>query len=112
MDGGPKPIKRTVFRVERLFDVNGEFNVLSRFYIDSARFPKFVQLNARDLRSTNLKRLHGRMHRLPMITHHETLHFQSFPAEVCLLLKCGAGSLGAPAVHYRIDRAQRRCLLP
>lgn len=89
-----KPIKRTVFRVERLFDVNGEFNVLSRFYIDPARFPKFVQLNARDLRSTNLKRLLARMHRLPMITHHQTLRFLTLPAEVCLLLKCGVGTLG------------------
>ena len=89
-----KPSNGSVFRVERLFDVNGEFNVLSRFYLDPARFPKFVALGVNELRTTNLKRLFTRMHRLPMVTHHQTLRFLAFPAEVVRLTKCPAKTVG------------------
>lgn len=98
-DKGPwtqvlSPANGAVFRVERLFDVNGEFNVLSRFYLDPVRFPKFVELSPGDLRSTNLKRLLSRMHRLPAITHRQTLRFLRYPADLCRALKCRTGTTG------------------
>lgn len=83
-----KPANGSVYRIERVFDVNGEFRVLSRFYIDPVRFPKCAQLSAAETRTTNLKQLLTRMYRLPQITHHQTLRFHVFPAEVARQTRC------------------------
>ncbi len=85
---------RAAFRVERILDVNGEFALLHRFYIDPIRFPGFVKLAARDFRSSNLRFLLARMYDLPVITHHQTLRFHRFPAAISRLLQCRSGTTG------------------
>jgi len=89
-----KPADGRVFRVERIFDVNGDFNILNRFYMDPARFPRFVELRAKDFRSANLRGLLARMHDFPMVTHHQNLRFTRFSLEVCRLLQCRPGTSG------------------
>jgi DNA-binding GntR family transcriptional regulator len=88
------PTDGGVFRVERIFDVNGDFNILHRFYFDPVRFPRFVKLSAKDFRSTNLRGLLARMHHLPVVTHHQTLRFYRFTVETCRLLQCRSGTRG------------------
>lgn len=83
-----------VFRVERIFDINGDFNILNRFYIDPARFPRFIELGARDFRSASLRGLLARMYHFPMVTHHQTLRFRRFSLEICRLLQCRPGTTG------------------
>ena len=89
-----KPVDGAVFRVERILDVNKEFAILHRFYIDPTRFPRFAKLAAKDFRSSNLRVLLARMYHLPVITHHQTLLFHRFPATICRLLQCRAGTTG------------------
>lgn len=89
-----KPANGTVFRVERVFDVNGEFSILHRFYIDPVRFPRFVKLAAKELRSSNLRFLLARMYNLPVITHHQTLRFSRLPVSISRILQCRAGTMG------------------
>lgn len=89
-----RPRGKKILRIERRFDVNGEFSILSRFFVDIVRFPKFSDLNAGELRSTNLRGLLARMHRFPTVTHHQTLRFYSFAPEVARVLKCRAGTMG------------------
>lgn len=89
-----KPSNGSLFRVERRFDVNGEFQLLHHFYVDAARFPKFGRLGVRDLRSGDLRALLAKMHDLPAVTHHQTLRFQRFSAEVARALRCRPGTTG------------------
>jgi len=85
---------RAVFRVERILDVNGEFSLLHRFYIDPTRFPLFVKLTSKEFRSSNLRVLLARMYDLPLITHHQTLRFHRLPTVICRMLQCRAGTTG------------------
>jgi GntR family transcriptional regulator len=89
-----KPVDGAVFRIERILDVNKEFAILHRFYIDPTRFPRFVKLAAKDFRSSNLRVLLARMYHLPVITHHQTLLFHRFPATICRQLQCRIGTTG------------------
>ncbi len=89
-----KPANGAVFRVERYLDVNGEFAILHRFYVDPVRFPRFADLAAKDFRSKNLRALLARLYNLPVITHHQTLQFHRFPAAVCRLIQRRTGTTG------------------
>lgn len=89
-----RPAGEAVFRVERLFEIDGEFCILNRFYVDPARFPAFADLGAREFRSTNLRGLLARMYGFSAVSLRQTLRFQRFPAEVCRLLRCRAGTTG------------------
>lgn len=89
-----KPAGDEVFRVERLFDIGGEFSVLNRFYVDPARFPRFAGLPAREYRSTSLRGLLAAMYSLPPVTLRQAQRFRRFPLEVCRLLECRTGTTG------------------
>jgi GntR family transcriptional regulator len=89
-----EPANGELFLVERIFDVGGEFNILNRFYIDPMRFPRFVQLGAREFRSASLRGVLARMYGFPPVTHNQTLRFHQFPPKVCRLIGRRTGTTG------------------
>lgn len=88
------PLTNSVLRIERLFDVNGEFLVLSRFHLDGQRFPHLANLTVAEVKAANLKLLLAKTYKLPTITHHQTIRLLRFPKEVCALIKRAAGTTG------------------
>lgn len=101
-----RPRGNRVVRIERLFDVNGEFPVLSRFFFDGHRFPKLANLAARDLKTANLKLLLARLYDLRKISHHQTLRFDRFSREICEAIGRKRGTVGLlQSVSARISAA-------
>lgn len=88
------PADRAVFRVERIFDIDGDFSILNRFYLDPVRFPRFAELGAKEFRSTNLRGLLARMYDFPTVTLRQTLRFRRFPIDICRLLQRRPGTTG------------------
>lgn len=86
--------ERTAFRVDRLFDIDGQFTVLNRLYLDPVRFPRFVALGAREFRSTSLRGVLARMYGFRAVQLRQTLRFRRFPVDVSRLLGCRAGTAG------------------
>jgi DNA-binding GntR family transcriptional regulator len=98
-DAGPwsdalRPVNGEVTRLERVFDVNGEFLILSRFYVDPVRFPAFREFDKARLESANLKVLLAQTYRLPSILHRQTVRFQKFTRDVYRHVRCRAGTTG------------------
>ena len=89
-----RPSDTELYRIERIFDVNRRFRVLSRFYVDPARFPGVVEMTSKELRTPNLKAVLARMHSLPTVTHHQTMRFNKLPADVCATLNYRRGTVG------------------
>jgi len=88
------PADGALFRVERIFDIDGDFTILNRFYLDPVRFPGFAALGAKEFRSTSLRGLLARMYRFPTVTLRQTLRFKRFPIDVCRMLQCRPGTNG------------------
>lgn len=88
------PADGAVFRVERIFDIDGEFTLLNRFYLDPVRFPEFAALGVKEFRSTSLRGMLARMYGFPAVTLRQTLRFRRFPVDVCRLLQCRSGTTG------------------
>jgi GntR family transcriptional regulator len=89
-----KPRGDGVVRIERRFDVNGEFVVLSRFYFDGDRFPRLASLADAALKTANLRLLLAKTYRLRGVVQRQTLQFERFSKEVCASIGCKRGTLG------------------
>lgn len=89
-----QPANGVLFRVERIFDVGGEFQILHHFYFDPARFPRFMDLSTKEFRSRDLRALLVKMHDLPTVTHHQTLRFHRIAAETARMIDCRPGAAG------------------
>lgn len=86
--------KAQVLRIDRLYDVNGEFCMLNRFYVDPSRFSKFAALGPKEFGSTSLRKLLARMYRFPTVMHRQTVCFAQFTPAICSIVQVKRGTVG------------------
>ena len=84
-----------VLRIERLLDVDGEFAVGSRFYVNATDYPAFAARPDDDLRSGNFKLMLAREYGLARIEYRQTMTLGRFPPDVAALLGLRFGTIGA-----------------
>ena len=71
-----------VIRIDRVIDVNGEFQVYSKFYVNAARFASLLTRPAAGLDGANLKILISREFSLPVTHVSQTMSTVRFPEAV------------------------------
>lgn len=85
---------RNVVKVDRVFAVAEAFECFSRFYIDSDRFPAFVEPQLLDFAGANFKTLLYNRYNVSIGGLDQKLRYEPFPDEVCNELGLEAGTTG------------------
>lgn len=86
---GVKPV-----RLDRIFDVNGEFNAYSRFYFDGARFKALAACPLPDLAGANLKQLLRAEQHVPPLELEQSFLIARIPRGVNTLIGVARGATG------------------
>lgn len=81
--------------IERVFDIAGEFETLTRFYIDAARYGRFAAKSPAELGKVNYKLILAREYNLPPISYEQVISLAPLPADVCRLIHVRRGTIGA-----------------
>lgn len=102
-DTGPwsailKQRENNILCIEREFNVNDEFSVLSKLYLDTDRFPSFARKSSAQLRA-NLKRILASEFGVRILSYSQELMLQRIPSDVCDVLKVRRGSIG---LHFAV----------
>lgn len=83
-----------LFQIDRCIDVNGEFNVFSRFYASERDLAPLLTCSLRDLDGQNFKLAIAKEMRLPITSIQNKTRAQVLPNEMVGALKVKRGSLG------------------
>lgn len=86
---------KDIARIERELNVNGEFLVFSRFYINAERFARFVKKPRSELNGGNFKLILAREYNLRPITFSQLLSLGRLPDEICQTVGVRHGTTGA-----------------
>jgi DNA-binding GntR family transcriptional regulator len=89
--GPPSP---SIFRIQRVIDIGGEFAVWSQFYADARRLPLLRERPIAELTAANFKLLLRREMRLPVTHIEHTARVTGFPAAVCRAIGIATGTTG------------------
>lgn len=86
---------RSVMRLDRIFDINGEFRVLSRFHADRVMLNRLWEAPLHELDGANFMSIIEAECRLPITDVTKLMRFQSWGPEICELLReqCGTSGL-------------------
>lgn len=82
-------------RLDRELNVNGEFLVFSRFYINTDRFGRFFSKPRSELSAGNLKLILARDYNLPNMNFSQVLSLNRLPDDICQTLGVRHGTVGA-----------------
>jgi GntR family transcriptional regulator len=85
----------SLLRIDRVLNVNGEFDVYSRFYFDAARFRRLASRPLEQLAGTNFKELLREEFSMPVSDPRQRILIGRMPSEVCRRLGLAKGSAGA-----------------
>jgi DNA-binding GntR family transcriptional regulator len=83
-----------IIRVDRLLDVNREFDVFNRFYFNADTFPGITGKSLAALDGVNLKQLLGSALNMPITNVRQRVALVKFPVEACKALGSKRGSQG------------------
>lgn len=72
----------SLVRLERILDVNGEFNVYSRFYFDGERFKSLASRPFTELAGANFKELLRNEFNVPVTSSRQCLHVVGIPPAI------------------------------
>ncbi len=89
--GPPSP---SIFRIQRVIDIGGEFVVWSQFYADARRLGLLRERPIAELTGQNFKLLLRRELRLPVTHLEHTARVAAFPAAVCRAVGVAPGTSG------------------
>ena len=89
-----EPRGRAVLRIDRLFSINGEFSVYSRFYVDPERYGALSAKSLKSLHTANFSKLLGRELNTPVSDLYQRACVIRFPAEVCRAIKARRATAG------------------
>jgi DNA-binding GntR family transcriptional regulator len=89
--GPPSP---SIFRIQRVIDIGGEFSVWQAFYVDTRRFGLLRERPIAELTAANFKLLLRREMRLPVTHIEHTARVTAFPAAVCRAIGVAPGTSG------------------
>jgi GntR family transcriptional regulator len=87
-------VRPPVLLIDRALDINGEFSVFSRFYVDPRRMPAFARLPMRRLSGENFKELIWRESHQPVNRIRQHLSSIAFPAEAAKVTRSKASARG------------------
>jgi DNA-binding GntR family transcriptional regulator len=83
-----------IVRVDRILDVNREFDVFNRFYFNAGTFPKISGKPLAALDGVNMKQLLGSAFNMPITNVRQRVSLVKFPADICKALKLRRGTQG------------------
>lgn len=85
---------RSVMRLDRIFDINGEFRVLSRFHADLVMLKRLWEAPLQELNGANFMSIIETECRLPITDVAKLMRFERLGPEVCELLRVECGTSG------------------
>lgn len=93
-----------VLCIERLFSINGEFNIYTHLYFNRDRFPGLAEVAPDKLSNINFKDLLAREFHHPLARFSELLTVKEFPSHVCTALKLKPHAVGGVMEIFAWDR--------
>lgn len=101
-----------LLRIDRLVNVNDEFNAFSRFFVDPSRFPVFEQVNIEALNGENFRALLNSHIGAPIerICHRVfagrpaadlSRHMGVLPDQICTIVEIAASARGTDFVYFQ-----------
>ncbi len=85
---------KNIARLERELNVDGEFLVFSRFYVNADRFARFIKTPRSELDGGNFKLMLAREYNLPPLTFTQLLSLGRMPDDICQRLGVRRGTVG------------------
>jgi GntR family transcriptional regulator len=83
-----------IIQIDRAIDINAEFCVYSKFYVDAARFRNLLDRPLGQLEHANFKLLLGREFHTPVIAFVQTLSTVMLPRGVCQAMELPVSTTG------------------
>jgi GntR family transcriptional regulator len=83
-----------IIRIDRVIDVNDEFLVFSKFYLDAARFGRMLTRPLAELDGANFKAILAREFGLSVTRLTQTMRAAPFPDAVCRAIRVRKGTAG------------------
>lgn len=84
-----------IARIERVLNVNDEFRLFSRFYIDAQKFGAFLARSRLELGTANYKLILARDYNLPRLSYEQTMVLDALPKDVCRSIGVAEGTVGS-----------------